>query len=219
MTTETEYRVLLKRCIDYLSGPNAETQETEDNLLEELYAAIAATAPEQDVHPDDKAVNRFAVLMKWKLANARDRGKSGWQDRSWTPEQISAALRQHVDKGDPIDVANYCMFLAARGEPITPAPAHAWPGQPTELGWWPTAAGKATSIRVDGAVMLDREMREWTQSRHMYLYFCIAGWHVMIGQHFCTLSCNSPEDAILDAWNSGEYDDLEKCAAIAKVKC
>ena len=58
--------------------------------------------------------------MKWKLAQARDRGKSGWQDRSWTPEQISQALREHVEKGDPLDVANYCMFLAARNEPISP---------------------------------------------------------------------------------------------------
>lgn len=77
---------------------------------------------EQDVHPDDKAVDRFAARMKWKLANARAKGKSGWQDRSWTPDQISADLRQHVDKGDPTDVANYCMFLAARGEPIAPKP-------------------------------------------------------------------------------------------------
>jgi len=34
---------------------------------------------------------------------------------------ISQALREHIEKGDPIDVANYCMFLAARNEPITPA--------------------------------------------------------------------------------------------------
>ena len=97
---------------------------------------------------------------------------------------------------------------------LTPA----WHDAPNELGRWTTAAGKATDIRVDGAVMLDREMREWTQARQMYLYWSIAGWHVMIGRHFCTLSCNSPEDAILDAWNSGEYDDLEKCAAIAKAE-
>ena len=99
-----------------------------DNLtygeLKQIAALLApATAPEQDAHPDDKAVDRFAGRMKWKLAKARARGKSGWQDRSWTPEQISAALRQHVDKGDPTDVANYCMFLSARGEPITPATA------------------------------------------------------------------------------------------------
>ena len=104
--------------------------------------------------------------------------------------------------------------LAKPVEQSTPA----WHDAPNELGRWTTAAGKATDIRVDGAVMLDREMREWTQARQMYLYWSIAGWHVMIGRHFCTLSCNSPEDAILDAWNSGEYDDLEKCAAIAKAE-
>lgn len=84
-----------------------------------------ARAPqaETDQHPDNKAVDRFAARMKWKLGQKRRQGRSGWQDRAWTPEMISQALREHVNKGDPLDVANYCMFLAARNEPITPAPA------------------------------------------------------------------------------------------------
>jgi hypothetical protein len=85
--------------------------------------AAPAPEPEADQHPDDKAVDRFAARMKWKLGQKRHQGRSGWQDRAWTPEMISQALREHVDKGDPLDVANYCMFLAARNEPITPAPA------------------------------------------------------------------------------------------------
>lgn len=40
----TTDKQLLKRCIDYLSSPNAETQETEDKLLEDLRAALAAPA-------------------------------------------------------------------------------------------------------------------------------------------------------------------------------
>jgi ribA/ribD-fused uncharacterized protein len=83
-------------------------------------AAQAAGEVPSEQHPDDKAVNTFAERMKWKLAQARARGRSGWKDRSWTPEQISQALREHVEKGDPTDVANYCMFLSIRGEPITP---------------------------------------------------------------------------------------------------
>lgn len=72
-------------------------------------------------HPDDQAVDRFARRMKWKLEQARQRGRSGWEDRAWTPEQISQALREHVEKGDPIDVANYCLFLTERNEGIQQA--------------------------------------------------------------------------------------------------
>mgnify|MGYP001285240005 CR=1 FL=1 len=126
-------RALLKQALVALEYHKQQTRPIHNTELaiEALRDELAkpAPAPEHDVHPDDKAVDRFAGRMKWKLANARAKGKSGWQDRSWTPDQISAALRQHVDKGDPTDVANYCMFLAARGEPITLATA---PEQPVE---------------------------------------------------------------------------------------
>ena len=91
------------------------TEETK-NVLAKLDAAIKTQKAE---HLDDVAVDIFAGRMKFKLAQARLRGRSGWQDKSWTPEQISQALREHVEKGDPRDVANYCMFLDARGESIT----------------------------------------------------------------------------------------------------
>ena len=31
-------------------------------------------------------------------------------------DQLARALRQHTHKGDPVDVANFAMFLHARGE-------------------------------------------------------------------------------------------------------
>lgn len=104
--------------------------------LTEVQRAVVENRLPDTQHEDDFAVDRFAEHMKWKLNDARSRGKSGWQDRSWTPEQISAELRRHVDKGDPVDVANYCMFLSARGEPITPAPTPAWHDAPTCAGLW-----------------------------------------------------------------------------------
>jgi hypothetical protein len=91
------------------------------DTIERLHAALASRDEAVHQHPDDEAVDRFAARMKWKLAKARAKGRSGWQDRAWTPEAISQALREHVEKGDPTDVANYCMFLAARNEPIYPA--------------------------------------------------------------------------------------------------
>lgn len=67
-------------------------------------------------HEDDIAVDQFAGAMKAKLAAARDKGRSGWRD-DCTIESLQAALIKHVHKGDPRDVANYCMFLWQRKAP------------------------------------------------------------------------------------------------------
>lgn len=85
-----------------------------------LYAAPAPVAsPEQ--HPDDVAVDMFAKAMKGKLAQARAKGRSGWQ--TCNKYELSNMLRDHVEKGDPRDVANFCMFLHALGHPIQIAPS------------------------------------------------------------------------------------------------
>ena len=67
-------------------------------------------------HPDDVAVDQFAEVMKAKLADARAKGRSGWQECD--PAELSYMLREHVEKGDPRDVANFCMFLWSLGKPI-----------------------------------------------------------------------------------------------------
>lgn len=68
------------------------------------------------------AVDMFAAAMKAKLDGARAKGRSGWEQCA--PADLSRMLREHVEKGDPRDVANFCMFLWALGKPIT-APAQA----------------------------------------------------------------------------------------------
>lgn len=72
-------------------------------------------------HPDDLAVDRFAAAMKEKLALARTKGRTGWEQCD--PANLSAMLHEHVAKGDPRDVANFCMFLWNRGKPISPCRA------------------------------------------------------------------------------------------------
>ena len=72
-------------------------------------------------HPDAAAVDAFSAAMKDKLAEARAKGRGGWQDKADCPQQrLSDMLRAHVEKGDPRDVANFCMFLHQRGESILP---------------------------------------------------------------------------------------------------
>jgi hypothetical protein len=90
---------------------------------------IPNTAKPTKTHPDDVAVDNFAVAMKEKLAIARGRGRSGWG--KCDPAHLSAMLYEHVQKGDPRDVANFCMFLWNLGQPITPCK----PTQAEPVAW------------------------------------------------------------------------------------
>ncbi len=92
------------------------------DALDELDAALAALSEQPEAHPDDAAVDAFAAAMKAKLAEARAKGRGGWQDKADCPHQrLSDMLRAHVEKGDPRDVANFACFLWNRGEGILPA--------------------------------------------------------------------------------------------------
>lgn len=72
-------------------------------------------------HPDDEAVDRFAAAMKSKLAAKREEGRGGWDDNAKCSQKfLSDLLRGHIDKGDPLDVANFAMMLHQRGEAIAP---------------------------------------------------------------------------------------------------
>ena len=73
-----------------------------------------------DAHPDDAAVDRFAVMMKDKLAQARAKGRSGWQE---CPETyLISILWDHIDKGDMRDVANIAMMIHLNREATEPMP-------------------------------------------------------------------------------------------------
>lgn len=76
-----------------------------------------ATGKGGDEHPDDIAVNKFAAAMKEKMAKKRAQGYGGWNDNDeCSVERLNYLLRTHVEKGDPIDVGNFCMMLFNRGE-------------------------------------------------------------------------------------------------------
>jgi hypothetical protein len=85
---------------------------------EEIVAAtlMAKASP----HFDDVAVDRFADAMKVKLAAAREKGRSGWDDKaSCSGEYLASLLVDHLSKGNAgtfEDVANFAMMLHQRGE-------------------------------------------------------------------------------------------------------
>lgn len=67
---------------------------------------------------DNHAVDQLSNLMKQKLAKKREQGYNGWPNCD--PNHLSRLLRDHVEKGDPVDVANFCAFLVANGDSILP---------------------------------------------------------------------------------------------------
>jgi hypothetical protein len=54
-------------------------------------------------------VDAFAAAMKAKMARSRAKGRGGWQTCS-VPD-LWQMLREHVEKGDPVDVANLAMMI------------------------------------------------------------------------------------------------------------
>jgi hypothetical protein len=124
------------------------------------YAAMVAEAPQpptQQEHPDDRAVDRFAAVMKAKLYDARAKGRSGWDGPECTQEALSRMLHEHVAKGDPRDVANLCMMLYLRRESILPH-------EEDNVQYHP-----ATPILIQGLKKLGTEgatvIREWDKAR------------------------------------------------------
>lgn len=91
--------------------------EAIDGLINEVMQMAVGAGEDPD--EDDIAVAAFALAMSEKLAMKRRDGRGGWDD----PDEVSQAglsrmLREHVDKGDPVDVANFAMMLHQRGEKI-----------------------------------------------------------------------------------------------------
>lgn len=69
-----------------------------------------------NLHPTTaNAVQWFATAMAEKLSQAQD--KYGYTDDWYRADitDLQQDLQNHFEKGDPIDVANFCMFLWARG--------------------------------------------------------------------------------------------------------
>lgn len=67
----------------------------------------------------EKAIDEFAEKMKAKMRDKEKRGYKGWDDpNEFSARGISKMLIKHVAKGDPVDVANFCMMLDVRDSGI-----------------------------------------------------------------------------------------------------
>lgn len=106
-----------------------EDRPNADLLLEaatrdELIAAIDAWHGDGQ-RADDIAVDRFAAKMRAKMAESRTKGREGWDDPTrCSPDTLVRLLYAHAEKGDPVDVANYCMMLDHYGATTALPPAN-----------------------------------------------------------------------------------------------
>ena len=85
--------------------------------LQATFTDIEFERPPTQEYIDNEAVDKLAQAMKNKLAKKREQGYHGWE--TCKHGDLVQLLINHVDEGDPIDVANFCAFLFARGEQIT----------------------------------------------------------------------------------------------------
>ena len=54
--------------------------------------------------------NSFSKEMKEKMLQKFNEGRRGWDDPAWTVEDVKKALIDHIEKGDPVDIANFAAF-------------------------------------------------------------------------------------------------------------
>ena len=176
------------------------TQSTEDiamarELLAHRRASQAATA-----HEDDLAVDRFAAVMKAKLAKKRDDGRGGWSGPECSEETLSHMLRDHVVKGDPVDVANFAMMLHQRGERIAqaaPAPHYGWIflNPDTGIEWseqHPVESGEAVdaeNVRPATLAELKAQM--------------VSAWSDLMDREASDDRAPDPSDGLREAWIAG----------------
>lgn len=105
-----------RKYVTALGKPECEISKVQ-MVVAQIDAIIAGQVQAQ--HPDDVAVDNFAKAMKEKLAKARAKGRSGWDDpAACSVEHLADLLLDHIGKGNPgafEDIANFAMMLHQRG--------------------------------------------------------------------------------------------------------
>ncbi|MED5608523.1 hypothetical protein VV867_12580 [Pseudomonas sp. JH-2] len=106
-----------RRLISHIGGFDADYCADAEARLKEIDEALAAAGSDQ--HPDDAAVDRFAVALKTKMARSRAKGRGGWDNAQvCSVEDLARMLIEHLGKGNSgtfEDVATFAMMLHQRG--------------------------------------------------------------------------------------------------------
>lgn len=67
-----------------------------------------------DISFDGYGVLFFAEEMRHKLDIKRRHGRGGWFTPECKIEDLKRMLIDHIDKGDFVDVANFCMMIECK---------------------------------------------------------------------------------------------------------
>lgn len=114
---------LVRHAIKLLQAKPAWDGKTFDPEVHHTLQLLATHVSAPAQHSDDAAVDRFAVLMKQKLAAARAKGRGGWDDpQQCDPRELAELLCGHIGKandGNYTDIANFCMMLTLRDAPAS----------------------------------------------------------------------------------------------------
>lgn len=87
-----------------------EREYIEAQAIREHAAMERAAAKEQII--DHCAVRDFSEAMQAKMDKSRAKGRSGWHDPyQCTVSSLVKLMREHLDKGDYVDVGNFAMML------------------------------------------------------------------------------------------------------------
>lgn len=84
--------------------------------IQKARALLDAATPKPAPHSDDTAVDLFSEAMKEKLAQKREEGRGGWENKEvCSVGFLASLLHGHMRKGDPVDIGNIAMMLWSRG--------------------------------------------------------------------------------------------------------
>lgn len=127
-------QIILNHCGDFYTGDDVYHVSRSDvaAIAEELAGATKRESGTPDhwdlerfkespwftgyASDESKGVYKLALAMCDKLATKKAQGYTGWDDEDDCPnERLVNLLIKHVPKGDPIDIANFCMMLYWRG--------------------------------------------------------------------------------------------------------
>lgn len=97
-----------------------------DRAMRESIGEQTTAEASQDVDCPDPITDALALeiffkRMTDKMIRSARSGRSGWQGCS--EGKLNRMLHAHIAKGDPVDVANFCMMLSALGYSTTPCHA------------------------------------------------------------------------------------------------
>lgn len=74
-----------------------------------------------DAMADYEGVERFSTAMLDKLAKKRGEGRGGWnrepEHEGCSLELLRQMFRDHLEKGDMVDIANFAMMIWNRENP------------------------------------------------------------------------------------------------------